>query len=415
MDTNGGIRTRGGGTIDLPRNRLDKLRKELCGGLLMPGDPGYDEARRVWNGMIDRRPALIARCGSEEEVARVLGLARDHQLLFSLRGGGHNVAGSAVLESGLVIDLSPMKRVEVDGKVRRVRVQAGATLGDLDRETQTYGLSVPVGLVSATGIAGLTLHGGLGWLARQYGLSADNLEAVELITAEGLQIRASSSRNSDLFWALQGGGGNFGAVTAFEFKAYPIGPKVWFAAPMYPLDRAPEVMSFFREFMSTAPDQLGAVAVYWSAPDVPQVPPEHRGEPIVILLACYTGPFEAGEEAIRPLRRIGKPLADLSGSMDFLEVQRFLDADYPDGGLHYWKSIYLEELSDEALAVLSFYSATRPSPESSIDVWALGGNLSRRGNNGGPLVSREAPYLLGIEANWHEVGDTETNIDWARA
>ena len=414
MNTNGGIRTTSGGTVRIPRDQIDRLRKKLCGELLMPEDSGYEEARRVWNGMIDRRPALIARCASGEEVSRMVDFARDHDVLFSVRGGGHNVAGSAVPDQGLVIDLSRMKRVEVDRERRRVRVEAGATLGDLDRETQTYGLAVPVGLVSATGIAGLTLHGGLGWLARQYGLSADNLESVDLVTAEGSRIRASSSENADLFWALQGGGGNFGAVTAFEFRAYPVGPRVWFAAPMYPLDRAAEVLAFFREFMSSAPDPLGAVAVYWNAPAIPEVPRDHRGTPAVMLLACYSGPFEQGEAAIEPLRRIGKPLADLSAPMDFLEVQHFLDADYPDGGLYYWKSIYLQELSDEAIAALSSYAAVRPSPHSSVDVWALGGALSRPGNNGGPLVSGEAPYLLGIEANWNDAADSEANIAWAR-
>lgn len=411
---NGEIKTGSGGTIRVPSDRFEKLGKKMSGEVLRPGDSGYDQARRIWNGMIDRRPSLIARCATPEDVACCVDFARQHDVLFSIRGGGHNVSGSAVLDQGMTIDLSRMKRVDVDPSTRRVRVQAGATLGDMDTETQAYGLAVPVGLVSATGIAGLTLHGGLGWLTRQYGLTADNLEAVDLVNAEGRMIRASSEEHADLFWALQGGGGNFAAVTAFEFRAYPVGPKVWFAVPIYPAERSSELLGFFRDFMTTASEQLGAVAVYWSAPAVPEVPREHWGKPVVILLACYTGAFENGETVIEPLRRIGRPLADLSGPMDFLEVQRFLDEDYPDGGLYYWKSLYLEALGDAAIDTLSSYAAARPSAQSSVDIWALGGALSRRDNSSGPLVSREAPYLLGIEANWHDQAHSQANIAWAR-
>jgi len=408
------IETRGGGTVRVAGAHVDRLARQLAGVLLWPGEAGYEWTRKIWNGMIDRRPALIARCETEEDVALCVNFAREHEARFSIRGGGHNVAGSAIRDNAMMIDLSLMKSIEVDPSNRRVRVQAGATLGDLDRETQLHGLAVPVGLVSATGIAGLTLHGGVGWLTRQYGLTADNLEAVELVTAEGKSMRASADENADLFWALQGGGGNFAAVTAFEFRAYPVGPKVWFAAPFYPAERSAEVLGFFRDFMKSTSDQLGAVAVCWSAPSVPEIPEEQRGKPVVILLACYTGDFERGEAAIEPLRRIGNPLMDLSGAMDFVDVQRFLDADYPDGGLYYWKSLYLETLSDEAICALSSSAAVRPSAESSIDIWALGGALSRHGDNGGPLVSRQSPYLLGIEANWHDPEDSQANIAWTR-
>ncbi len=414
MRLNGEIRTVDGGTVRVPHDELEGLKKNLSGELLMPGDSGYEEARRVWNGMIDRRPALIARCATSEDVRRAVDFARDHKVLFSIRGGGHNVAGSAVVQQGMTIDLSGMKRVQVDQKRRRVRVEAGATLGDIDRATQVHGLAVPLGQVSATGIAGLSLHGGLGWLSRQYGLTADNLESVELVSADGRLIRADSSENPDLIWALRGGGGNFGVVTSFDFRAYRVGPKVWFALPMYPAERSSEVLGFFREFMTTAPEQLGAVAVFGSAPEVPEVPQEHQGTAVVILMACYTGQFDQGEAAIEPLRRVGTPLADLSGPMDFVEVQQFLDADYPDGGLYYWKSVYLEELSDAAIGVLSSSVAVRPSARSSVDVWALGGALSRRGVGSGPLVSRETPYLLGIEANWHDPADNEANLAWTR-
>jgi hypothetical protein len=411
MQSNGDIRSVSGGTVRVPRGQLEKLENSVNGRLFSPGREGYEEARRVWNGLIDRRPALIVCCDGPQQVGRAVRFARDHEILFSIRGGGHNVAGSAIVDGGMTIDLSGMKEVEVDAERRLVRAAAGATLGDLDRMTQAHGLAVPVGLVSATGVAGLTLHGGLGWLARQHGLTADNLESVELVTAEGRPARASATENADLFWALQGGGGNFAAVTSFQFRAYPVGPKVWFAVTMYPAERASEVLAFFRGYMASASEQLGALAVFWSAPDIPEIPPEHRGAPVVILLACYTGPYEQGAAAIEPLRRVGMPLADLSGPTDFVEVQRFLDADYPDGGLYYWKSLYLDELGEEAVDTLSRYAAARPSPHSSIDVWALGGALR---NGGSPLVSREAPFLLGIEANWHDAAASEANIAWAR-
>jgi FAD/FMN-containing dehydrogenase len=408
------VKTRDGGTARIPSRHLEELKRQLRGDVLTPGDEGYELARRLWNGMIDRRPALTVLCAEPEDIARCVVFAREHSVLLTIRGGGHNVAGSAVQDQGMTMDLSRLRHVDVDPSSRRVRVEAGATLAELDRAAQAHGLAVPVGLVSATGIAGLTLHGGLGWLTRRYGLTVDNLESADLVNADGQPMRASAEENADLFWALHGGGGNFAAVTAFEFRAYPVGPRVWFAAPVYAADRSAEVLGFFREYMATAPDELGAVAVCWSAPEDPRVPSEHWGEPAVILLACYTGEFEKGEEAIEPLRRIGKTLGDLSGPIEYLDAQKFLDADYPDGGLYYWKSLYLENLSEEAIAAISAYASVRPSPESSVDIWALGGVLSRRGNNGGPLVSREEPFLLGIEANWHDRTDNQANIAWTR-
>ncbi len=308
-----------------------------------------------------------------------------------------------------------MRGVHTDPDKRTAVAEGGARLGDLDRATQAYGLAAPVGVVSATGIAGLTLHGGIGWLLRKHGLSIDNLLSVEIVTADGRLRRADPTENSDLFWAIRGGGGNFGVVTSFNFKVHPVGPEVWLSAPIYPLGRAQEVMAAFRDFMEAASDELMGLAVFWSAPEAPQVPKNLHGSPVVILLSCYTGPFEKGEKILAPLRRIGTPIADLGGPMRFVDVQTFLDADYPDGKFYYWKSIYLDRLDEEAIKMLSDHTASRPSPLSSIDVWTLGRAMSRVKSTDTAFYKRDAPYMIGIEANWDKREDAEANIEWARA
>ncbi|RPJ71148.1 MAG: FAD-binding oxidoreductase, partial [Desulfobacteraceae bacterium] len=275
--------------------------------------------------------------------------------------------------------------------------------------------AAPLGVVSATGVAGLTLHGGVGWLLRKHGLSIDNLAAVEIVTADGRLRRADPIENADLFWAVRGGGGNFGVVTSFEFKLHPVGPDVWLAAPIYPLARAGEVMAAFRDYMEAAPDELMGLGVFWSAPEVPQVPQNQHGAPVVILLGCYTGPYEKGEKILAPLRRIGTPIADLGGPMRFVDVQTFLDADYPDGKFYYWKSIYLDRLDAEAIKALSDHTALRPSPLSSIDVWTLGRAMRRVKSTETAFHTRDAPYMIGIEANWDAREEAEANINWARA
>jgi FAD/FMN-containing dehydrogenase len=347
-------------------------------------------------------------------VVAAVKFAQKHGLRISVRSGGHNVAGSCLDENGYVIDLSAMRSVRVDRERRTARAEGGARLGDLDHETQAFGLAAPLGVVSATGIAGLTLHGGIGWLLRRHGLSIDNLLSVDIVTADGQVKRADLDQNPDLFWAVRGGGGNFGVVTSFEFKVHPVGPAVWLSAPVYPLDRAPEVLAAFRDYMAEAPDELMGIAVYWSAPEVPDISEAFRGSPVLILLACYTGPFEKGKKLTAPLRNIGTPLADLGGPMRFVDVQKFLDADYPDGKFYYWKSIYLDRLDAEAIAVLSGHAASRPSPLSSIDVWTLGRAMSRVPGTDTAFYKRDAPYMIGIEANWDRREDTEANIQWAR-
>lgn len=398
----------------LSEDAVAEFRQSLQGRLLTADDAAYDEARKVWNGMIDKHPAMIARCAGPGDVIAAVDFAREQALLVSVRGGGHNVVGRAVCDDGLVIDLSQMQGVSVDLVERTVRAQGGATLGDIDRETQPSGLAVPVGLVTATGIAGLTLHGGMGWLTRRYGLTLDNLLSVDIVTADGRLQRASESENADLFWAVRGGGGNFGIVTAFEFRAYPVGPDVWFSVVVYPVSQAADVLRFVRDYVGEAPEELGVLATLWSAPDEAFVPREYRGTPAIIVLSCYSGPLERGEEVLRPLRRMGRPVGDMSGPRPFLDVQKFFDADYPNGMLYYWKSVYLHDLSDEVIDAIVSGAAGRPSPLTSLDIWFLEGAANRVPADKTAYAWRDVKYGLAIESNWTDPEQSNTNIAWTR-
>ena len=409
------IRRTDGTEVSLKAGELDALRKEIQGELLLPSPYGrYEQARRIWNGLIDKRPALILACTGSRDVAAGVRFAARHELLASVRGGGHNVGGSGLCDGGLVVDLSRMRGVEVDAAKSTVRVEGGALLGDLDRATQAHGLAVPVGLVSATGIGGLALHGGLGWLARRHGMTSDNLRSAQVVTADGELRTAAPGAEEELLWALKGGGGGFGAVTSFEFQAHPVGPRVWLSMPMYPAEKAPEALRFYREFMSSAPEELTGLAIFWRAPRQAPLPEKAWGAEVLILAACYSGPPDRGEQVIRPLREFARPLADLSAELPFVELQQLLDSDYPDGGLYYWKSLYLGELSDQAIGLLARQAARRPSPHSSLDVWGLGGALNRVPASATPFSRRDAQYLVGIEANWREPEESEVNIAWAR-
>ncbi|AOY56829.1 FAD-binding oxidoreductase [Desulfococcus multivorans] len=403
-----------GSSVLLEKAAVDGFRERLRGTLITPADEAYDSARRVWNGMIDRRPGLMIRCAGTADVIAAVNFAREHGLLITVRGGGHNVAGSALMDDGFVIDLSGMRGVHVDPEGRLARVEGGARLRDLDHETQAFGLAAPVGVVSATGVGGLTLHGGAGWLLRKHGFSIDNLVSVEMVTADGQFRKASENENSDLFWAVRGGGGNFGVVTAFEFRLHPVGPRVWMAVPMYPLEQAETVVNGLRNYMAEADENLMVLAVFWSAPDAPEIPAAVRGAPVVILMGCYTGPFEVGEKAIAPLRTLGRPVADLSAPMRWVEVQKFLDADYPDGAFYYWKSLYLDRLDTAVIRSLVKYTENRPSSLSSIDIWMLGGASTTAPTSESAFWRRDAPFMLGIEANWKRREEADKNIEWAR-
>jgi len=409
------VKTRSGKTINLDKPALETFNGRLRGQPLMAEDAEYESARKVWNGSIDKKPALIVRCQGAADVMAAVDFVRDRELLFSVRAGGHNVSGAAIADRGVVIDVSQMRSVQVDPDRRVARVSGGARLGDLDHETAPFGLAAPIGVVSETGVAGLTLHGGAGWLMRRHGLSIDNLNAVDIVTADGKLLRASENEHPDLFWALRGGGGNFGVVTNFEFKLHPVGPQVAVAMPIYPMDKAREVVAACRDYMAQAPDELMVLGVYWSGPPLPEVPEEYQGKPVVILLGCYTGPPERAQEAIAPLLTISEPIADLSGSMPWKDAQRLLDEDYPEGKYYYWKSIYLDRLDDEGMQVLEEYTRKRPSLESSIDVWFLGGAVSRVAPTSTAFFNRRHPIMIGIEANWGEQAESEANIAWARS
>jgi FAD/FMN-containing dehydrogenase len=383
--------------------------------LLAPGDAGYDEARRVWNGAIDRRPALIARCASADDVAAALRLARERDLLVAVRGGGHGVAGPAVCDDGLVIDLSPMRRVAVDPRRRTARAEAGALWGDLDAATQAHGLATVGGIVTHTGIAGLTLGGGIGWLMRKHGATVDNLLAADLVTPDGAFVTASEHENAELFWGLRGGGGNFGVVTSFDYRLHAVGPTV-LAGPIYhALEDGPEVLRFYRDFIAAAPDELTTILNLRPAPPLPLLPPELHGRPVVAIALCYAGPVERGEELLRPLRRFGRPLVDAVGPRPYVELQRLFDPVVPHGWHYYWKSWEVPPLDDATIDVLVEQAGRITSPRSYIIIFQLGGALARVGADATAYGQRDAAHNVNINAVWLPGDpDADAHVRWAR-
>ena len=402
--------------VDLTEAQIQSFAGALHGELIRSGDAAYDEARAVWNGMINKRPTLIARCADAADVVASVNFARENGLLLSVRGGGHNVAGYATNDGGLVIDLSPMNEVLVDPEARTARVGGGAKLGDVDRATQGYGLAVPAGVVSDTGVAGLTLSGGLGWLRNKYGLTCDNLISAEVVVADGRLVKASTSENSDLFWGLRGGGGNFGVVTSFEFRAYPVGPEVWFTAAFHDGRHMKEALQFYRDFSAAAPDEVSTLAVCGYFPPGAEIFPEAvHGLPFVLMVGMYAGSAEEGQKVMQPLQNFRQPLVDFSGITTFVEVQQFFDEDYPSGELrYYWKSANLPELSDAAIERIVEYALAQPSPLTTTDIWHIGGAIRRVDENDAAFVGRQVPFLFNVEANWADPQDDETNIAWAR-
>ena len=384
------------------------------GAVLRPDDDAYDEARAIWNGLIDRRPALIVQCSGAADVVDSVNFAREQNLLLSIKAGGHNVAGNAVNDDGLVIDLSQMRGIHVDPSTQTVRAQGGATWGDIDRETQLFGLAVPGGVVSTTGIAGLTLHGGVGHLRRKHGLSIDNLISVDIVTADGQLKRASTSENEDLFWAVRGAGSNFGVVTSFEFQAHPVGPMVMVGAIFYPLEDVKELLPAWRDYMASAPDDLSSVAFCWSVPAAEPFPPEHHERPVLVIAAVYAGSVEDGEPIVQPLRELAVPVVDLSGPWPWLGLQSGFDGLFPNGQFRYWKSRALAELSAAAIDVIADFAARRPSPLTDITIWHHGGAMSRVGETETAYAGRDAPFLVTGEASWIDPSQNDKAIAWGR-
>ena len=402
------------GSVAIDPAAILDLHGRVRGRIVEPGDSHYDEARRIQNGLIDRRPALIIQCAGTADVVESVNFTRDRQLLLSVRGGGHNVAGNAMNDGGVVIDLSAMRGVHVDAKARIVRAGGGATWADVDREAQIFGLAVPGGIVSTTGIAGLTLHGGYGHLRRKCGLSIDNLQSVQIVTADGQVRTASSSENADLYWAVRGAGSNFGVVTAFEFKAHPVGPIVQLCAPFYSLVEGGQALRGWRNFTANAPDEVSSLAVLWSVPDVEGFPAEIRRRPVVILASVYAGAPEDGARVMQPLRELGTPILDLSGPMPFTALQSAFDPFFPKGLLYYWKSSNVHTLSDACIDTIVAAAVARPSELSDIPIWHLGGALGRVAHDATAYGRRDAPYLVTAEATWTNPADNDRNIQWAR-
>ena len=394
---------------------IQAFAESVRGPVLTPGDEGYDDARAIWNGLIDRRPTLIVQPTGAADVVDAVNFARDHNLLLSIKGGGHNVAGNAVNDGGLVIDLSQMRGVHVDPSTRTVRVQGGATWGDTDRETQLFGLAVPGGVVSTTGIAGLTLHGGMGHLRRKHGLSIDSLLSVDIVTADGELRRASATENEDLFWAVRGAGSNFGVVTSFEFQAHPVGPMVMVGALFYPLEEVRSLLPAWRDYMVTAPDELSSVAICWSVPPHEPFPPELHGRPVFVVAGAYSGSVEDGEAVVQPLRELGEPLIDLSGPWPWLGLQSGFDALYPKGGFYYWKGRAAAELSEAAIEEIADFAARRPSPLTDVVIWHQGGAMSRVAEADTAYGGRDSAFLVTAEASWSDASLNDEAIAWARA
>jgi FAD/FMN-containing dehydrogenase len=393
---------------------INEFKKHFRGELLQPGKAGYDDARQIWNAMIDRRPALIARCKSPEDVIQAVKFARKQNLLVSVRGAGHNIAGNAVCDGGLMIDLSLMRRVQVDPGSRIATVEPGCTLADFDAAAQAQGLATPLGINSTTGVAGLTLGGGFGWLSRKYGMTVDNLRAVELVTADGRQVRASSTENEDLFWGVRGGGGNFGIVTSFEFQLHPVGPNLLTGLIVFPFSEAKSVLTKFARFTETMPDELNVWMVTRKAPPLPFLPAEVHGKEIVALAVCYAGDPAEGEKLIAPLRGFGKPYGEHIGVQPYVAWQQAFDPLLTKGARNYWKSHNFERLSDGAIDTIIDYAGRLPSPHCEIFIGTIGGQTTRVAPDAMAYSSRDAKYVMNVHGRWESAAEDERCIAWAR-
>ncbi len=391
------------------------LKARLRGPLFRPGDAGYDEARSVWNAMIDRRPALIARCLGVSDVIACVNAARDRGMPFSIKGGGHNIAGLAVCDDGLMIDMSSMRGVWVDPDRRVARAQAGCLLGDVDAETQLHGLAAVLGFVSATGCAGLTLGGGFGYLSRRFGWTTDNLVSVDLVTAAGKMVRASEQENSDLFWGLRGGGGNFGVATSFEYKLHPVGPEIVGGAIAWRGEEAASVLEMYQSVAAQAPRELTCVAGLRLAPPAPWIAKEVHGKPIVALFVCYSGPLADAERVLAPIKTFGSPVGDVVQKRSYFSQQTLLDATQPKGRRYYWKSEYLKTF-DPALFARAIEHASRiVSPHSAILVFPLNGALNDLPEDHSAVGNRDASAVVNIASAWEHAKDDAENVEWARS
>ena len=395
---------------------VEEFRAGLRGPSLVAKDPGYDDAREIWNRSIDKHPAIIVQCAGVADVIDAVNFARKYQILLAVRGGGHNVAGNSVCDGGMVIDLGSINSVRVDVARSRVVAGGGATIGEVDHETQAFGLAIPLGVVTQTGIGGLTLCGGHSWLTRKHGFACDNLVSVDLVTADGRYLTASESENADLFWAVRGGGGNFGVVTSFEFEAHPVGPEVMFCATFYPMQDAATIFRNWRDILDNTSDELTSQIVLWSIPPHESFPEELHGTEVIIIAGLHCGQVAEGEQVVQPLRQLGEPVVDLSGPIPYLAAQQAFDPFFTikRERFNFWKSLYMDEIDDNAIDRIIARASNRPNPWTLISTRAMGGASARVPAGSNALGGRDAPYMLSIDTAWTDPADSERSIQWTR-
>jgi FAD/FMN-containing dehydrogenase len=401
--------------IDITTSLAEALADRLAGEVIAPQHPAYESARRVWNAMIDKRPLAIARCADADDVATAVRFAAEHGLPFAVRGGGHNVAGTAVVDDGLVIDLSALRGVRIDASGRTVHVEGGATWADVDRVTAPLGLAAPGGVVSETGVAGLALSGGVSHQRRRDGMTVDNLVSAEVVLADGRRVRAGAGEHADLLWALRGGGGNFGVVTAFELRLHELGPEVFALNVAYPIEDAVRVLQGWRDAVAGAPDELSTAGLIWSLPDVDALPEALRGAPYVGVAGMWAGDPEAGERATRALRELATPLLDMSGPVQYLDFQRSLDPFFPAGVRRYWKALYLDGLPDAAIDVTADWSGARLANDTLVIIRHCGGAMARVGAAETAFGDRSSEWMLSIDSSWHDPARDAVNVAYTRA
>jgi FAD/FMN-containing dehydrogenase len=403
-----------GDDIDLSPDVFSTWKARLRGPVLTTGDAGFEDSRTVWNGMIDRRPAMVVRCLGTSDVIECVRFARERDLLLCIKGGGHNIAGLAVADGALMLDMSLMRGVWVDPDRRVARAQAGCLLGEVDRETQVHGLAGVMGFISLTGVAGLTLGGGIGYLTRRWGWTSDNVAGIEVVTADGHLVRASGDENDDLFWGLRGGGGNFGVVTGFDFKLHRVGPEIVGGVVAWPASEANGVLALYRELAEQAPPELTLVTLIRPAPAAPWLPKEWHGKPVVLMLACHTGAPDDGEKAVAPIKSFGKPIGDVLVRRTYVQMQSLLDATQPKGRRYYWKSEYLPRVEPELCAMVIEHASRIQSPYSAVILFQMEGALNRLDVDHSPVGNRDACYLLNITAAWDSPEDDAANMSWTR-
>ena len=407
-------KTTNGGEIDLGPEVLGALRMRLKGPVLGSGEAGYEDSRTVWNGTISKKPALVVRCLGTADVISCVQFAREHDLLLCMKGGGHNIAGLATADGALMLDMSLMRGVWVDAEKRIAHAQAGCLLGDVDRETQLHGLAAVLGFVSLTGIAGLTLGGGFGYLTRRWGWTTDNVIGMDVVTADGRRVRASDDENADLFWGLRGGGGNFGVVTGFDYRLYPVGPEVVGGVVAWPASEAQGALELYRTLAEQSPPELTLVCMMRPAPPAPWLPKEMHGKPIVAILACFTGKPEDGEALVAPIKAFRKPIGDVLVRRPYAQLQSLLDGTQPKGRRYYWKSEYLARVEPALCDKVIEHAARIQSPHTAVALFQIGGALNRLTADHSAVGNRDARYVLNIAGSWEQAADDQANIAWAR-